>query len=267
MSSTEVATSFENITYEVKGSIGYITLNRPKVMNALNRRTIEELNAAFHSAKGDATVKGIILTGTGQKAFIAGADIAELSAIDGEQAGEFSGKGQEVLLSIETLGKPVIAAVNGFALGGGCETAMACTIRIAAENAKFGQPEVKLGIIPGYGGTQRLPRLVGKGRALQLILTGDLIDAHEAHRIGLVNEVVPATDLISRCEVILKQISANAPLAIRYSIDAVNEGVDADLSSGLKLEAKYFALAAGTEDRKEGTSAFVQKRAPQFQGK
>jgi enoyl-CoA hydratase len=161
----------------------------------------------------------------------------------------------------------VIAAVNGFALGGGCETAMACTIRIAAENAKFGQPEVKLGVIPGYGGTQRLPRLVGKGRALQLILTGDLIDAHEALRIGLVNEVVPATELIPRCEAILKQITANAPLAIRYSIDAVNEGVDTDLSSGLKLEAKYFALAAGTEDRKEGTSAFVQKRAPQFQGK
>jgi enoyl-CoA hydratase len=144
---------------------------------------------------------------------------------------------------------------------------MACTIRIAAENAKFGQPEVKLGIIPGYGGTQRLPRLVGKGRALQLILTGDLIDAHEAHRIGLVNEVVPATDLISRCETILEQISANGPLAIRYSIDSVNEGVDTDLTSGLKLEAKYFALAAGTEDKKEGTSAFVQKRVPQFQGK
>lgn len=267
MSATEVPGSFENITYEIRGSIGYITLNRPKVMNALNRRTIEELNAAFHTAKEDATVKGIILTGTGDKAFIAGADIAELSAIDGDQAGEFSRKGQDVFSFIETLGKPVVAAVNGFALGGGCETAMACTIRIAAENAKFGQPEVKLGIIPGYGGTQRLPRLVGKGRALQLILTGDLIDAHEAYRIGLVNEVVSATDLISRCEAILKQISANAPLAVRYSIDAVNEGVDTDLSSGLKLEAKFFALAVGTEDRKEGTSAFVQKRAPQFQGK
>jgi enoyl-CoA hydratase len=266
MSSTEVSTSFENITYEVKGSIGYITLNRPRVMNALNRRTVEELNVAFHAVKADATVKGIILTGAGEKAFIAGADIAELSAIDGDKAGEFSNKGQEVLLFIETLGKPVIAAVNGFALGGGCETAMACTIRIAAENAKFGQPEVKLGIIPGYGGTQRLPRLVGKGRALQLILTGDLIDAHEAHRIGLVNEVVPATDLMSRCEAILKQIGANAPLAIQYSIDAVNEGVDTDLTSGLKLEAKYFALAAGTNDRKEGTSAFVLKRAPQFRG-
>jgi enoyl-CoA hydratase len=236
-------------------------------MNALNRRTVEELDAAFHAAKEAATVKGIILAGAGEKAFIAGADIAELSAIDGDKAGEFSAKGQQVLLFIETLGKPVIAAVNGFALGGGCETAMACTIRIAAENAKFGQPEVKLGIIPGYGGTQRLPRLVGKGRALQLILTGDLIDAHEAYRIGLVNEVVPAADLISRCEAILNQIDANAPLAIRYAIDAVNEGVNTDLSSGLKLEAKYFTLAAGTDDRKEGTSAFVQKRAPQFQGK
>ena len=267
MSATETSTSFENIRYEVKGSIAYITMNRPKVMNALNRRTVEELGAAFHVAKEDAVVKGIILTGTGEKAFIAGADIAELSAIDGEKAGEFSKKGQEVLLFIETLGKPVIAAVNGFALGGGCETAMACTIRIAAENARFGQPEVKLGIIPGYGGTQRLARLVGKGRALQLILTGDLIDAHEAYRIGLVNEVVPALDLMSRCEAILKQIDANAPLAVQYSIDAVNEGIDTDLTSGLKLEAKYFALAAATEDRKEGTSAFVQKRAPQFQGR
>ena len=267
MSATEVSSSLENITYEVKGSIAYITMNRPKVMNALNRRTVEELDAAFHAAKEAATVKGIILAGAGEKAFIAGADIAELSAIDGDKAGEFSAKGQQVLLFIETLGKPVIAAVNGFALGGGCETAMACTIRIAAENAKFGQPEVKLGIIPGYGGTQRLPRLVGKGRALQLILTGDLIDAHEAYRIGLVNEVVPAADLISRCEAILNQIDANAPLAIRYAIDAVNEGVNTDLSSGLKLEAKYFTLAAGTDDRKEGTSAFVQKRAPQFQGK
>jgi enoyl-CoA hydratase len=265
MSSTEVG--FENILYEVKGPTAYISMNRPKVMNALNRQTIEELNVAFHAAKEDAAVKGIILTGGGEKAFIAGADIAELATIDGERAGEFSEKGQEVLSFIETLGKPVIAAVNGFALGGGCETAMACTIRIASENAKFGQPEVKLGIIPGYGGTQRLPRLVGKGRALQLILTGDLIDAQEAYRIGLVNEVVPAKELLSRCEAILKQIAANAPLAIRYSIDAVNEGIDADLGSGLKLEAKFFALAAATEDKKEGTSAFVQKRAPQFQGK
>ena len=267
MSAMGVPTSFENITYEVKGLTAYITMNRPNAMNALNQKTIEELNTAFHAAKDDAIVKGVILTGSGEKAFIAGADIAELATIDGEKAGKFSEKGQKILSFIETLGKPVIAAVNGFALGGGCETAMACTFRIAAESARFGQPEVKLGIIPGYGGTQRLPRLVGKGRALQLILTGELIDAHEAHRIGLVNEVVPATELIARCEAILKQIEANAPLAIRYSIDAVNEGVDTDLTSGLKLEAKYFALAAGTEDKKEGTSAFVQKRAAQFQGK
>src|SRR5277367_2856481 len=198
MSATEVSANLENITYEVKGSTAYITMNRPKVMNALNRKTVEELNTAFHAAKEDISVKGVILTGAGEKAFIAGADIAELSAIDGELAGEFSEKGQETLLFLETLGKPVIAAVNGFALGGGCETAMACTLRIAAENARFGQPEVKLGILPGYGGTQRLPRLVGKGRALQLILSGDLIDAHEAHRIGLVNEVVPSADLIAR---------------------------------------------------------------------
>ena len=267
MSTTEVSTSFENITYEVKGPIAYITLNRPKVLNALNRKTLEELNAAFHAAKDDGTIKGIILTGSGEKAFIAGADIAEISAIDNDKAEEFSTRGQDLLSFVETLGKPVIAAVNGFALGGGCETAMACTIRIAAENAKFGQPEVKLGILPGYGGTHRLPRLVGKGRALQLILSGSIIDAHEAYRIGLVNEVVPAADLISRCEAILKQIDANAPLAIQYAIDAVNQGGDTDLTSALKLEAKYFALAARTEDRKEGTSAFIQKRAPQFQGK
>lgn len=267
MSAAEVATSLENVVYEVKGSIAYITMNRPKVMNALNRKTVEELNTAFHAAKEDVTVKGIILTGAGEKAFIAGADIAELSAIGGAEAAEFSAKGQEVLSFIETLGKPVLAAVNGFALGGGCETAMACTIRIAAESAKFGQPEVKLGVIPGYGGTQRLPRLVGRGRALQLILTGDLIDAREAHRIGLVNEVVPAGDLIPRCEAILRQIEANAPLAIRYSIDAVNMGVDTDLTSGLRLETKYFALAAGSQDKQEGTSAFVQKRAPHFQGR
>lgn len=267
MSPKESTDSFENVTYEIRESIAYVTLNRPRVMNALNRKTIEELDAAFQAAQKDASVKGIILTGAGDKAFIAGADIGELSEINGDQAGEFSEKGQAVLSLIETLGKPVVAAINGFALGGGCETAMACTIRVAAEHAKFGQPEVKLGVIPGYGGTQRLPRLVGRGRALQLILTGEIIGAQEALRIGLVNEVVPAEGLLSRCQAILKQIGANAPLAIRYSIDAVNEGIETDLSSGLKLEAKFFALAAGTEDRKEGTSAFVQKRAPQFQGK
>src|SRR5271170_5171898 len=267
MSATEVSTGFENITYEVRGSIGYITLNRPKVMNALNRRTVEELNAAFDAAKKDASVKGIILTGTGDKAFIAGADIAELSAIDGDKAGQFSEKGQEVLSFIETLGKPAIAAVNGFALGGGCETAMACTIRIASEHAKFGQPEVKLGLIPGGGGTQRLPRLVGKGRALQLILTGETISAQEAYRIGLVNEVVPAANLIARAEAILKQIAANAPIAVKFSLEAANKGLETSQAEGFALEASYFGICAATEDKKEGTSAFLEKRAPQFHGR
>src|ERR1700692_637856 len=257
MSATEVSTSFENITYEVKGSIAYITMNRPKVMNALNRRTVGELDAAFHAAKDDATVKGVILTGAGEKAFIAGADIAELSTIDGEKAGECATKGQEMLSFIETLGKPVIAAVNGFALGGGCETAMACTIRIAAENAKFGQPEVKLGVIPGAGGTQRLPRLVGKGRALQLILSGEIIDVQEADRIGLVNEVLAAADLISRAEAILNRINSNAPLGVRFSIDAVNKGLDVGVSEGLLIEASLFGICAGSEDKKEGTTAFL----------
>src|SRR6266853_1075956 len=267
MSPTEVSTSFENITYEIKGSIAYITMNRPKVMNALNRKTVEELNTAFHAANEDVTVKGIILTGAGEKAFIAGADIAELSTIDGEKAGEFSEKGQEVLLFLETLGKPVIAAVNGFALGGGCETAMACTIRVATDNAKFGQPEVKLGVLPGGGGTQRLPRLVGKGRALQLILTGEMISAPEAYRIGLVNEVVPTPNVIARAEAILKQIFSNAPLAVKYSLEAVNKGVETSQAEGLSLEASFFGLCSGTEDKKEGTSAFLEKRAAKFQGR
>src|SRR5271170_3140056 len=265
--STAAGLSLETVLYEKKGAIAYVIVNRPKVLNALNHQTWADLRTAFEGAQGDTEVRGVILTGGGDKAFIAGADISELAHVTAVEAEKQSSFGQAVLNLVENLGKPVIAAINGFALGGGCETAMACTIRVAAENAKFGQPEVKLGILPGGAGTQRLPRLVGKGRALQLILTGDLIDAHEAHRIGLVNEVVPAADLISRCETILKQISANGPLAIRYSIDAVNEGVDTNLTSGLKLEAKYFALAAGTEDKKEGTSAFVQKRVPQFQGK
>src|SRR6202050_3617092 len=267
MSATEVSTSFENITYEVKGSIAYITMNRPKVMNALNRKTVEELSTAFHAAKEDVTVKGIILTGTGEKAFIAGADIAELSTIDGQKAGEFSEKGQEVLLFIESLGKPVIAAVNGFALGGGCETALACTVRIASENARFGLPEVKLGIIPGYGGTQRLPRLVGKGRALQMILTGEMINAQEAYRIGLVNEVVPAPELVGRAEAVLKQMAGNAPLSVRYALQSVNKGLETSLSEGLLIESSLVAICTSTEDKKEGSSAFLEKRAANFKAR
>jgi enoyl-CoA hydratase/carnithine racemase len=256
-----------NVLYETKGAIAYVTVNRPKVLNALNTPTWVDLRRAFERARDDAGVRGVILSGAGDKAFIAGADIHELadvSAVEAEQASRF---GQEVLDLIENLGKPVIAAVNGFALGGGCETAMACTMRIAVETAKFGQPEVALGLIPGGGGTQRLPRLIGKGRALQLILSGDVISAQEAYRMGLVNEIVPASDLVSRAETILKRIAANAPIAVRFALEATNKGMDGSQSEGLLLEASYFGLCAATEDKREGTSAFLEKRAPQFYGR
>jgi len=267
MNSPAAAPALENVLYEKKDGIAYVTLNRPKVLNALNQRTWQDLRAAFEDARDDATVRGVILTGAGDKAFIAGADISEIAhitAIDAEQSSRY---GQDVLTLIETLGKPVIAAVNGFALGGGCETAMACTIRVASEHARFGQPEVTLGIIPGGGGTQRLPRLVGKGRALQIILSGAMITAQEAYRIGLVNEVVPATDLIPRAEAILKQIFANAPVAIRFSLEAVNRGLETSPAEGMALEASLFGLCAGTEDKNEGTQAFLQKRAAKFKGR
>jgi enoyl-CoA hydratase/carnithine racemase len=256
-----------NVQYEKKGAIAYVTVNRPKVLNALNTPTWTDLHAAFEEAKADASVRGVILTGAGDKAFIAGADISELADVDAYGAEESSRFGQGVLDLVENLGKPVIAAINGFALGGGCETAMACTIRIAAEHAKFGQPEVKLGLLPGGGGTQRLPRLVGKGRALQLILTGETISAQEAYRIGLVNEVVSAADLIGRAEAILKQIMANAPIAVKFSLDAANKGLVTSQREGLALEASYFGICAATEDKKEGTSAFLEKRAPKFRGR
>jgi enoyl-CoA hydratase/carnithine racemase len=264
----EVTTStLENIVYEKKGAIAYITLNRPKVLNALNQATFGELGMAFESARTDSAVLGVILTGAGDKAFIAGADISELARVTAVEAREFARHGQTVLDLIENLGKPVIAAVNGFALGGGCETAMACTIRLATEDAKFGQPEVKLGVIPGAGGTQRLPRLVGKGLALQLILSGGTISAQEAYRIGLVNEIVPRAELIARAEAILKQINSNAPLAVKFSIEAVNRGSETSQAEGLIIESSLFAICAATEDKKEGTSAFLEKRAAKFQGR
>jgi enoyl-CoA hydratase/carnithine racemase len=256
-----------NVVYEKKNAVAYVTVNRPKVLNALNTPTWADLRTAFDDARDDPTVRGVILTGAGDKAFIAGADISELALATALEAEESSRFGQKVLDLIENLGKPVIAAVNGFALGGGCETAMACTIRIAVESAKFGQPEVKLGLLPGGGGTQRLPRLVGKGRALQLILSGEMISAQEAYRIGLVNEVVAAANLIGRAEQILKQIAANAPVSVRLSLEAVNEGMDTSQSEGFALEASYFGLCAATEDKKEGTSAFLEKRAPEFHGR
>ena len=261
------ALTLANIMYQKKGAFAYVTVNRPKVLNALNKATWADLRTAFEDARDDAAVRGVILTGAGDKAFIAGADISELARVTAFEAEQSSRFGQEVLDLIEDLGKPVIAAVNGFALGGGCETAMACTIRIAAEHAQFGQPEVKLGLVPGGGGTQRLPRLVGKGRALQLILSGGMISAQEAYRIGLVNEIIPAAGLMERAEVILKQIAANAPIAVKFALEATNKGMETSQSEGLLLEASYFGLCAATEDKKEGTSAFLEKRAPQFGGR
>jgi enoyl-CoA hydratase len=259
--------SFENLTYEKNGPIAYVTLNRPKVMNALNTATWKDLRRAFEDARDDDSVRGAILSGAGDKAFIAGADISELANLTAVEAQKSSSFGQSVLDLIENLGKPVIAAINGFALGGGCETAMACTIRIASENARFGQPEVALGLLPGGGGTQRLPRLVGKGRAMQLILSGELISAQEAYRIGLVNEVVKPADLMCRAEAILAKIFSNAPIAVKFSLEAVNKGLETTQSEGFLLEASYFGLCAGTEDKKEGTAAFLEKRKAQFQGR
>jgi enoyl-CoA hydratase/carnithine racemase len=259
--------SLANVLYEKKNDIAYVTVNRPKVLNALNTPTWKDLRTAFEDAREDATIRGAILTGAGNKAFVAGADISELAQATGFEAEQSSRFGQEVLDLIENLGKPVIAAVNGFALGGGCETAMACTVRLAVDTARFGQPEVTLGLVPGGGGTQRLPRLVGKGRALQLILSGEMISAQEAFRIGLVNEIVPAAELIARAEAILKKIAANAPIAVKLALEAVNKGMETSQSEGLLLEASYFGLCAATEDKKEGTSAFLEKRVPHFNGR
>jgi enoyl-CoA hydratase/carnithine racemase len=256
-----------NVLYEKKDAIAYVTVNRPKVLNALNTPTWKDLRTAFEDARGDTAIRGVILTGAGNKAFIAGADISELAQVAAFEAEQSSRFGQDVLDLIENLGKPVIAAVNGFALGGGCETAMACTIRLAVDTAKFGQPEVTLGLVPGGGGTQRLPRLVGKGRALQLILSGEMISAQEAYRIGLVNEIVAPGDLITRAETVLKKIASNAPIAVKFALEAANKGLETSQDEGLLLEASYFGLCAATEDKKEGTSAFLEKRAPRFRGR
>jgi len=259
--------TFENLLLEKKNAIAYVTVNRPKVLNALDMATMEDLRAAFTDIKNDKAIRAVIMTGSGEKAFIAGADIGELAKNDAVTAKEYTHRGQSVLDLIENLGKPVIACINGFALGGGCEIALACTMRLASENAKLGQPEVKLGIIPGYGGTQRLPRLVGKGVAMQLVLSGEIISAQEALRIGLVNEVVAAAELIPRAEAIAQKIIANAPLAVQYAMEAVNHGMDMTLAEGLYLEATLFGLICATEDKQEGTTAFLEKRPAQFKGK
>lgn len=267
MASGAISTQFENIHYEKKNAIAYITVDRPKVLNALNMATMAELREAFTIVRNDTEVRVVIFTGAGEKAFIAGADISELNKQNPVEAKEYTHRGQAVLDLIENLGKPVIACINGFALGGGCEIAMACTMRLASDNAKLGQPEVKLGLIPGYGGTQRLPRLVGKGLAMQLVLAGEQITAQEAHRMGLVNEVVAHAELIPRAEAIAHKIVANAPLAVQYAMEAVNKGMEMTLAEGLYLEAALFGLICATEDKNEGTKAFLEKRPAQFKGR
>ena len=256
----------ETLTLAVADRIATITVNRPDKLNALNDAVMAELGSAIDEAISRDDVGGVLLTGAGPKAFVAGADISELEKYGALSARALSVRGQEVFRRFETSSKPVIAAVNGFALGGGCELAMACHIRIASEAAKFGQPEVKLGLIPGYGGTQRLPRLVGKGRALQLLLTGEIIDANEAYRIGLVNRVVPAAGLLPEATTVMMSILANAPLALAQCIEVVNRGDGASLDDALSLEATAFGLLAATSDKQEGTRAFLEKRSASFTG-
>ncbi len=253
---------FANLRLEKRPPLAQVTLDRPKVLNALNAEMLDELAAAFDELAADDSVRVILLAGAGDRAFVAGADIGELAALAPEQAQAFAQRGQAVFRRIETLGKPVIACVRGFALGGGCELAMACAMRIAAEDAKLGQPEVKLGILPGYGGTQRLPRLVGRAAALKLLLTGAIVDAREALRIGLVDEVVPAEQLMARAEALAMEIAANAPLALGEVLRAVDEGQNESIDAGLAIEAEAFGRLAATADKAEGTRAFLEKRRP-----
>jgi len=259
---------YQNILVTREENIGIVTFNRAKVLNALNHATMVELSAAIDELDSDRTVRCIILTGAGEKAFVAGADINELRAIASAAEGtEFAAWGQTIFFKIETLSKAVIAAVNGYALGGGCELAMACDIRMAADSAKLGQPEINLGIIPGYGGTQRLPRLVGKGRAKWLILTGDMISAQEALRIGLVDFVVPVAELMNKAKELARKIASKAPLAVAWAKKSINVGTEIDLVAACAYEASQFGLVCGTEDRVEGTTAFLEKRPAQFTGR
>jgi len=259
--------SYENILFEKNDGIARITFNRPKVLNALNRKTIEELQSALLDARDDASVRVLILTGAGEKAFVAGADIGELSQQTPVSGKDFSLFGQSVFHLLETIGKPSICAINGFALGGGCELALSCSIRIASKNAKLGQPEVKLGILPGYGGSQRLTRLCGKGVAHELCLTGEMITAEEAMRIGLVNHIYESTELLPAAEAMAKKIIANGPLAVKFTMEAIERGIEMPLEEGLFLEATLFGVTCATEDMREGTKAFLEKRPAAFKGK
>jgi enoyl-CoA hydratase len=259
--------AYENILFEKKDSIAYITFNRPTVLNALNRKTVEESRDALLEVRDDSSVRVLILTGAGEKSFVAGADIGELAQRTPVDGKDFSLFGQSVFHLLETLGKPSICAINGFALGGGCELALSCTIRLASKTAKLGQPEVKLGIIPGYGGSQRLARLCGKGVAHELCLTGEMITAEEAQRIGLVNHIYEPAELLPAAEAMAKKIIANAPLAVKYAMEAIERGVEMPQEEGLFLEATLFGLSCATEDMREGTKAFLEKRKADFRGK
>jgi enoyl-CoA hydratase len=258
---------FSNLLVEIRPPLAIVTLNRPKVLNALNAETLAEIDAAFIALGTDESIRVILLTGSGDKAFVAGADIRELAPMSSAEAQSHSESGQAIFRRIEQLTKPVIACINGFALGGGCELAMACTLRIASHNAKLGQPEVKLGLIPGYGGSQRLPRLVGRGAALKILLTGAIIDAEEAFRIGLVDLLVSPEELMPRAEALALEIAANAPLAVAEAISAVDEGLELRLDSAMAREAEGFGRLSGTADKAEGTTAFLEKRKPDWRGR
>lgn len=262
-----MATSYRYLKLEAEDRIVTLTIERPERLNALDSEVIAELEAAFRTLSEDDEVRGVVVTGAGEKAFVAGADISELARLDHLSGVRTSRRGQDVFRLLEEMPKPVIAAVNGFALGGGLELALACDLRIAAEEARFGLPEVRLGIIPGYGGTVRLPRLVGRGRALELILTGEMIDAAEAHRIGLVNRVVPRGELLGAARALLEKITANGPLAIALALESVDRGLDTTLAGGLAHESNLFGILAATEDMREGMQAFLEKRAPNFEGR
>jgi enoyl-CoA hydratase len=258
---------FDNLLLERDDAVALVTINRPQVLNALNLATLDELRRVILDLKRDDSVRAVILTGSGEKAFVAGADVNELAVQTPIAGREHALSGQHVLDLIENMGKPVIAAINGYALGGGCELALACTLRIAADTARLGQPEVNLGILPGYAGTQRLPRLVGKARAMELILTGAQITASEAERIGLVNRVVPAAALLTEAKTLARQLAKQAPIAVRYIIDAINHGLEMPFLEGCRFEATLFGLVAGSEDMREGTRSFLEKRKPEFTGR
>ncbi len=258
---------FRNLLLEVSAGVAQVTLNRPKALNALNEEVFSELSSCLDTIGQDSSVRVVILTGAGEKAFVAGADIAFMQGLSALEARRFSLMGQEVMNRIEQLPQPVIAAVGGFALGGGCELALACDIRLASENARFGQPEVNLGVIPGFAGTQRLARLVGSGKAKELLLTGDMIDAREAHRIGLVNRVVDRAELLAAAQEMAAKIAAKGQVAVRLCKEAVNNGLEMDLDRACRYEADLFALCFATADQKEGMAAFIEKRGANFIGR